>query len=166
MFPNKIFDKVANRGVLTPAPQKRDIESYISQEMELFKTIRPSLIIGDFRHTLSISAELSRISYAVLSNIHWSPYRNLGFNPVPELPTRSIGKKIMDKLMPWKQQSTTASINSIRKRYGLSLLKGYCDLATRGDYTLYTEPPDYIETMPMPDHHLFLGPILWSPETP
>jgi UDP:flavonoid glycosyltransferase YjiC (YdhE family) len=147
--------------------QKKDIESYVSQEMALFGEILPSLIVTDFRQTVSISAELSHIPYATLTNVYWSPYRIMGFNPVAEFPMRfTIRKRILEKCMPWKQQSDTASFNSIRKKYGLPLVKDYCDLATRGDYTLYADPPGVIETMPMPNHHLFLGPILWEPEIP
>jgi len=163
-IPSETFVKAADRGGFVL--QKKDIESYVSQELALFRKVLPSLVISDFRHTVSISAELSHITYATLANIHWSPYRIMEFNPVPKLPMRSIETRILDKLMPWKQQSATASFNSIREKYGLGLLKNYCDLATRGDYTLYTEPPGFIQTMPMPNHHLFLGPILWSPDSP
>lgn len=163
-IPSEIFVKAADRGGFVL--QKKDIESYVSQELALFRKVLPSLIISDFRFTVSISAELSHITYATLANVHWSPYRIMEFNPVPKLPKHSIIKRILDKFMPWKQKDTTASFNSIRKKYGLSLLKGYCDLATHGDYTLYAEPPDFIQTTPMPEHHLFLGPILWSPDIP
>jgi UDP:flavonoid glycosyltransferase YjiC (YdhE family) len=157
--------KAADRGGFVL--QKKDIESYISQEMSLFGKIRPSLIVGDLRHTLSISAELSHVKYATLTNAYWSPYRVLGFDPIARFPMRSvIRKKIIGALMPWKQQSASASFNSVRKKYGLSLLTGYCNLATHGDYTLYADPPDFIQTMQMPSQHLFLGPVLWEPETP
>lgn len=158
----KIFVKAADRGNFVL--QKKDIEFYVRQEQELFENIRPCLIVGDLRHTLSISAELSHITYAALANAYWSPYRNLGFNPVPKLPANTISKRILDKIMFWKQRSASASINNVRKKYGLSVLKGYCDLATRGDYTLYTEPPGFIQMLPMPDSHFFIGPVIWSPD--
>jgi UDP:flavonoid glycosyltransferase YjiC (YdhE family) len=164
-IPSETAVKAANSGSFVL--QKKDIESYVSQELSLFEKIIPSLIISDFRQTVTISAELSRITYAVLANAYWSSYRILGFNPLARFPLRSvIGKKIMAGLMPWKQRSATASINSSRKNHGLPLLKDYCDLATRGDYTLYAEPPGLIKTLPLPSHHLFLGPVLWSPEIP
>jgi UDP:flavonoid glycosyltransferase YjiC (YdhE family) len=163
-IPSETFVKAADHGGFVL--QKKDIESYVSHELALFRQVVPSLIISDFRHTVSISAEVSHITYAALTNVYWSPYRIFDFDPVPNLPMHPIRKRILDKLMPWKQQSATASINAIRKKCGLSLLKNYCDLATHGDYTLYAEPPDFIQTMPLPGHHLFLGPILWSPTIP
>ena len=163
-IPSKTFIKAQDRGGFVL--QKRDIKSYVSQEMALFQKILPALIINDFRFTVSISAEISHITYASLANVHWSPFRDLGFDPVPKMARRSTVRKIIESFMPWKQTSATASFNNIRKRYDLPLLKGYCDLATRADYTLYTEPPGFIATLPMPDNHLFLGPILWSPDIP
>jgi UDP:flavonoid glycosyltransferase YjiC (YdhE family) len=163
-IPSKTFVKAADRGGLVL--QEKDIESYVIQELALFRKIHPFLVINDFRFSVSISAELSQITYATLANVHWSPYRILGFDPTPEMASRPSGKRIFNRLMPRKQRSATASFNSVRKSHGLALLKGYVDLATRGDYTLYTEPPGFIQTMPLPDDHIFLGPILWSPDIP
>jgi UDP:flavonoid glycosyltransferase YjiC (YdhE family) len=161
-IPSKTFLKAADRGGF--ALQRRDIESYVEEELRLFKKTLPSLIIGDLRQTLSISAELSHNIYAALTNVYLSPYRVLEFNPVPELPKATlIKKRIAAKLVPWKEQSATASFNKVRKELGLCLLKNSLDLATHGDYALYAEPPNYIQTMPLPENHLFLGPILWSP---
>ena len=163
-IPSKTFVKAVDRGGFVL--QKKDMESYVSEEMALFKKINPSLIVSDLRFTVSISAELSHITYATLANVHWSPFRDLGFDPVPKMAKRSTVRKIIESFIPWKYTSATATFNTFRKRYGLPLLKGYCDLATCADYTLYTEPPGFIPTLPMPDNHLFLGPILWSPDIP
>jgi UDP:flavonoid glycosyltransferase YjiC (YdhE family) len=42
------------------------------------------------------------------------------------------------------------------------LVQGFCEIVTRGDYTLYVDPPGLIETSPMPATSLCLGPITWS----
>jgi UDP:flavonoid glycosyltransferase YjiC (YdhE family) len=164
-IPSRTFLKAVDRGGFVL--QKRDIKSYVNQELELFTKTLPSLIVGDLRHTLSISSELSHHVYAALTNAYWSPYRILDFNPVPELPMVAlINKRTVAKLMPWKEQSATASFNKVRKTFGLPLLKNFLDLATRADYALYAEPPGFIQTMPLPENHLFLGPVLWSPDSP
>lgn len=164
-IPSRTFLKAVDRGGFVL--QKRDIKSYVDQELELFAKTLPSLVIGDLRHTLSISSELSHNVYAALTNAYWSPYRILDFNPVPELPMVAlIKKRTVAKLMPWKEQSATASFNKVRRTLGLPLLKNFLHLATRADYALYAEPPGFIQTMPLPEHHLFLGPILWSPDSP
>jgi UDP:flavonoid glycosyltransferase YjiC (YdhE family) len=145
--------------------QKKDIESYIDEEMALFRKVSPSLIVGDFRFTASTSAEISCIPYAMLANVHWSPYRRLEFDPNPSQPRiLTLKKKALKKLMPWRQYESTGFLNTIRERNGLPPLKDYFDLATHGNYTLYAEPPGFIQTTTLPEHHQFLGPVIWSPD--
>jgi UDP:flavonoid glycosyltransferase YjiC (YdhE family) len=143
--------------------QKNDIESYIHQELGLFNNVAPELIISDFRPTVTLSAEISHIPYATISNVHWSPYRLLDFNPVPPQKKDSQIRRYINFILPRKKHSLSASINEFRRSYGLPLIKNYCDLSTRGDYTLYAEPPGLLRTSPLPPNHYFLGPILWSP---
>lgn len=168
-IPSKTFVKAASRGKY--AYKKSDLESYLDQELTLFKRIRPSLIIGDLRCTLSTSAKLSHIPHAVLANVCWSPYRAIEAPPVLEFSAGgSIGRRIVAKLAPWAQpfleKASLTYLNSIRDRFRLPPLKNNTDLLTRADYTLYAEPSDFIQTTPMPSHHIFLGPILWSPDSP
>jgi UDP:flavonoid glycosyltransferase YjiC (YdhE family) len=163
-IPGKAFTTAVDRGGFPPS--ERDLEGYVRQELDLLSKLRPSLAVSDTRFTVSISAELTHTMHAALANVHWSPYRLLGFDPNPELGAPLITKRLFGLLKLRKGRSATATLNSIRKRYGLPLLQGFCELATHGDYTLYVEPPDFIKTMPMPDRHIFLGPVLWSPNVP
>jgi UDP:flavonoid glycosyltransferase YjiC (YdhE family) len=153
-----VFISAANKGEF--APSEDDLQGYVRQELELVREIRPSLTISDFRFTVSISAELTHTMHATLANIYWSPYRLLDFNAHPKLgPVSGASSE-----NPENRKSASALLNSIRKRYGLPRVQGYCELATRGDYTLYAEPPDFIKTRPMAKSHILLGPVLWSPD--
>jgi UDP:flavonoid glycosyltransferase YjiC (YdhE family) len=161
-IPGKTFVKAANRGGYVL--QKKDIESYIGQEIALTKRVLPSLIVGDFRQTLTISSELTHIPYASLTNAYWSPFRILDFDPIARFPKYYVvRRRVAAALTPWIQQSATKSVNRVREKHGLAPLKDFCDLSTHGDYTLYLEPPGFIKTAPLPDNHLFLGPIFWEP---
>jgi UDP:flavonoid glycosyltransferase YjiC (YdhE family) len=167
--PGKRLVKGAARGdvVLTG----KEIRSYVHDELALLDRVRPDLIVQDFRFTIILSAALSRIPYATLANSHWSPYRALEFKDEPEPPLRApIGRRILNRAMFWKSSSSHESINSAASVYGLasilSPIRDYFDLATHGDYTLYVEPPGFIQMKPMPKNHFFLGPILWSPDVP
>ena len=55
-------------------------------------------------------------------------------------------------------------MNRVRREYGLPSL-GF-DLRrvyTDADYTLYADTPEMLPTFGLPDHHRYLGPIIWSP---
>jgi UDP:flavonoid glycosyltransferase YjiC (YdhE family) len=158
------FVRAADRGGFVL--REKDIESYIGQELALYKEVLPALIVNDLRFTVSISAELSHIPYATLTNVHWSPYRVLGFDPSPKLVKRDRGMSLFGRFGQRKKADSLAPFNNTRRRFGLALYKDYYDLVTRGDYTLYTEPPDFIQTLSLPENHFFLGPILWSPNNP
>ena len=116
--------------------------------------MQPAIAISDSRPTVAIAAELAATRHASLVNVHWSPFRRLGFDSNPGLEA------------PPAKRSASEAINAVRRRYGLPLVRDYCDLITRGDFTLYPEPPELVATRDLPPHHLFLGPLLWSPSVP
>ena len=165
-IPSRIFVNAADRGEF--AYRKSDLEFYLKEELDLIKDVRPFFIVGDYRYTLSTSAELSRTLYAAIANIHWSPYSII--EPLTVSKIHGIYAKIkvelIYRLFPFLYMRSLAHLNNIRNRYRLSPLKDLSDLITRADYTLYADAPDWVHTMPLPSNHLFLGPILWSPDNP
>src|SRR3990172_3717790 len=144
-------------------PSVRNIESNIEEDLALISKVSPSIIINDLRFSMTISAETTKTPYATLANAHWSPYRNLGYDPFPY--SNSDPNNKLSRNNGPKGPSATENFNKIREKYTLTKLGDYCDLATRGDYTLYTEPQGFIPTKDRPDTHIFIGPILWEPKT-
>jgi len=147
--------------------EKKDVERYAEEELRLYKEIAPSLVVGDYRFTLPITAEFSGITSAVLANIHWSPYCVGDWGELPKFPPRPLAMRIKQKILnlakPAAERSSTAVFNALRRRYGLAPLSDFHELAILGNYTLYVEPPGFIETKTLPENHMFLGPINWSP---
>lgn len=131
-----------------------DLQNYLTQDLDLLRRLKPELVISDFRPTVSIAAELEGIPHATVANAHWSPYRQLGFDSNPGMDGPPV------------KRSASAALNAIRQIHGLRLVKGYCELITQADFTLYPEPQDLIATKNLPRHHLFIGPLLWSPKGP
>ncbi len=160
---------ISNRSLTSTVDRGRfhlsqaDLKDYVSEELSLLQQVRPALVVSDFRPTVSISAELTGTAHAALANVVWSPFRMLDFDPNPDsgaLPGKGLLAGSKSKNTP----SATESINSVRRQYGLPLVQGYCEIVTRGDYTLYVDPPAFVDTKPLPDNHMFLGPIWWSPD--
>ena len=66
------------------------IRSYVQQDREIIRRVKPDLVIGDLRLSLPISARLERVPYTVLMNAYWSPYAERR-QILPEVPiTRLI----------------------------------------------------------------------------
>jgi UDP:flavonoid glycosyltransferase YjiC (YdhE family) len=58
----------------------------------------------------------------------------------------------------------TLPLNRVRRDYGLSSLSyDLREIYTHADQTLYADIPNLVPTTPLPPHHHWLGPILWSP---
>lgn len=165
---SKIFLERLAKG--KPIFLSNEIEKYVKEDLDLFKKVNPDLVIGDFRLSLGISSQLAQIPYACLTNAFWSPFSILPF-PVPELLiVNLLGIKIVKFFsgffLPFIMKIHASPINSIRKKYNLPLHKDIKEAYTYGDWTLYLDPPSLAPTVNLPANHLYLGPLLWSPEAP
>jgi UDP:flavonoid glycosyltransferase YjiC (YdhE family) len=147
------------------------LDRYVADDLNLLGRIRPDLVVGDFRLSLSISARLASVPYMTISNAYWSPYVRQGY-PLPEHPlTQRFGLKIAQALFQIARPLVFAQhalpLNHVRKRHGLPVL-GYNlnRVYTDADHVLYADVPEMFTMRGLPDNHHFLGPILWSPPVP
>jgi UDP:flavonoid glycosyltransferase YjiC (YdhE family) len=158
-IPSARFLAAANRADF--ALTDDDIDIYLQQEKRLIDQVRPELIVSDLRFTVSISAELAGAPHAAVNNLYWSPHRRLGFASVPEPAAFAAAGQHEPA-----RRSASVVMNGFRERYSLPAISGYCELACRGDYTLYADPQGLIETAALPDRDICLGSIDWSPSAP
>jgi len=153
-----------------PVYTKDELKASVKADLDLLSELSPDFVIGDFRLSLGISARLSGIPYAALTNAHWSQYSTLLF-PLPEHPLINIfGVKIshffLKILQPVIFKYHALPFNSICKAYGLDPLKSLKEVYTCGDWTLYLDLPALAPTSNIPDNHFYIGPVLWSPDIP
>src|SRR3989442_11980371 len=50
---------------------RRTLERYVDEDLELIETVHPDLIVGDFRLSLAVSGPISKVPYAALTNAYW-----------------------------------------------------------------------------------------------
>jgi UDP:flavonoid glycosyltransferase YjiC (YdhE family) len=144
------------------------IRAYVRDDLELIRETAPDVVVGDFRLSLSVSTRVTNTPYVAITNAYWSPYARQAF-PRPELPLAGgLGLPIASMLFrmarPLAFAYHTRPLNQVRREYGLPGL-GF-DLRriyTDADYTCYADVPEMVPTFDRPDHHRYLGPILWSP---
>lgn len=163
------FSQALARG--KPLYDADTLSRYVEADLALIDRIKPDLIVGDFRLSLSVSAPLRQIPYAAVVNAYWSPYADIAY-PIPDLPlTRLLGvgfaQRLFDLVRPLAFALHAQPLNRVRRRYGLPAL-GH-DLRrsyTWGDYTLYPDIPEIAPMRDLPPNHQFLGPVHWSTDTP
>lgn len=145
------------------------LRSYVQQDLQLIDRVKPDLIVGDFRLSLSVSARLAGVPYATITNAYWSPFYSNRSLPLPVLPLSRalplpVARKLFDVFSPWAFELHCRPMNQLRQENGLPPLGADIRrVYTEADYTLYADCPDMFAMEPMPVTHRFLGPILWSP---
>lgn len=144
-----------------------DLRHYVQEDLRLMTELEPDLVIGDFRLSLSVSARLSTIPYATITNAHWSPYARRKF-PVPELAITKrfgpcIAQGLFDLIRPLVFAQQTYALNRIRRDHGMPAV-GYTlpQQLSDADYTLYADLPQLVPTVDPPPHHRYIGPVVWS----
>ena len=168
-IPSDTFLDALARG--RPVFSTETLRAYVSEDLSLLASVKPDIVIGDFRLSLSVSARVAGIPYVNVTNAYWSPYARPHFE-VPSLAlTRLIGLPLANALFPIARPVAFAvhaiPMNRLRRAYqlpslGWDLRRVYCD----GDLTLYADIPELIPIFGNPPTHKYIGPVVWSPAVP
>jgi UDP:flavonoid glycosyltransferase YjiC (YdhE family) len=147
------------------------LNGYVEEDLKLIAKVQPDIIVGDFRLSLAVSAEIAGLPYVTLSNAYWSPFSRPKY-VVPELPlTRilgtTLGQWVFSAGRPFAFAMHCLPMHKLRRRYGLpSLGFNLRRIYTHADYTLYADIPQLFHVRNLPTHHRFIGPVVWSPREP
>lgn len=144
------------------------LESYVVADMRWIDIIRPHLIVGDFRLSLSVSARRAGVPYIAISNAYWSPFFR-GVFPLPVLPwTRRVPLPLASKLFsifrPFVFAVHCRPMNRLRARHGLpGLGNDLRRVYTDADHLLIADIAALLPIEPLPHWHTYIGPLCWSP---
>lgn len=146
-----------------------DLLRYIEAERRLIAALRPALVVGDFRLSLSTSAELEKVPSAVLINAYWSPFARRTSFPVPDHPIigvlgEALTQQYFPRAMPHVFRHFARPINAARARHRLAPIGSLLEMLTHGSFTLYPDDPWLTPIDGAPSHHQFIGPVCWQPE--
>jgi UDP:flavonoid glycosyltransferase YjiC (YdhE family) len=142
---------------------------YVAEDTRLLEEVRPDVVVGDFRLSLSVSARLAGIRYLAISNAYWSPYYAEARYVVPEHPsTRFVPVPLASAFFratrPLFFALHSRPLNRVRQKFGLpSLGPDLRRTYTDADQVLYADLPELFPLTGAPPTHQFLGPVLWSP---
>lgn len=151
-----------------PLYSEETLHRYVEEDRALIRSIKPDVVVGDFRISLQVSARLENVPFVTITNAYWSEYVEQSY-VVPDLPfTRLLGPRlgqgVFSVVRPLAFALHCRPMNAVRRHYGLpsagtSLQRVY----TESDMTLYADAAELFSMSPLPDAHRFLGPIVWSP---
>lgn len=145
------------------------LAGYVRAELELMEAVQPELCVGDFRWSLSTSAERFGVPCLTLINAYWSPHavRHSKF-PLPDLSMiRWLGEKRAEKYfpqaLPFVFRHFAAPLNSVRRSMGMAPVGGLLEMLCHGTRTLHPDSPRLTRVSAAPDSQRFLGPVCWQP---
>ena len=151
----------------SPIYSAATLRAYVQEDLRVIDEVRPDLIVGDFRLSLSVSARLSEVPFMSITDPCWSPYGRQQY-PLAEHPmTRVIGVKgaqaVFAVVRPFAFAYHCRPLNRVRKEMGLPSL-GYDlrNVYTDADEVLYADIPELAPAYDLPPTHHYLGPMPWS----
>lgn len=153
-----------------PVYDAATLRRYVEDDLRLLKAVRPDVVIGDFRLSLSVSARLAGVPYVGLINAYWSPYVRQHYQ-VPAIGlSRVLPIAIADRLFklarPLAFALHSVPLNQVRRAYRLPPLgRDLRRVYTDADHVLYADIPEMFPATNLPSTHCYLGPVTWSPPT-
>jgi len=154
-----------------PVYNTATLTRYVEDDLRVLDAVRPDLVVGDFRLSLSVSARLRRVPYISLMNAYWSPHVVQHYS-VPHIPlTRLVPIRIANALFRMARPIAFAShsipLNRVRRAFGLpSLGADLRKVYTDADYSMYADVPELFPPKTLPQQHAYIGPIIWAPPLP
>ena len=165
--PSSVFVRRLSTG--RPLYSYNTLTRYVEDDLALIDSVRPDVVVGDFRLSLSVSARLRSLSYVAICDAYWSPERKLA----PVLPVLSFTPYVPLSIAEWlfrKFSGLVFKIHStpmerLRAKFGLpgfefDIRRCYSD----ADVRLFANFSSLFPEIQASPKALFIGPITWFPE--
>lgn len=145
-----------------------EVVRYVKEDLEIIDDFKPDLIVGDFRHSLSISSRLAGVKFCALLNAYWSSFCYRRDMPVPEHRDIDFMRiPMIDKMMPLISKAVykiqAKALNTARRHFGLRAFEHCLDGWSFGDQVFYYDIPSLSPTVDLPSAHTYMGPVNWIP---
>ena len=158
-----------------PVYDYETLAAYAEEDERLIANVRPDIVLGDFRLSLSVSARMTTsdrphgVPYFAITNAYWSPYARPTYTVPTHASVRMLGPTIANLGFALTRslffRAHTKPLNRLRKQFGMPPLPSLEAVYTDADVTLYADVPGMIPTYDLPTSHHYIGPLSWSPTT-
>jgi UDP:flavonoid glycosyltransferase YjiC (YdhE family) len=140
------------------------LKPVFESQVEVIKTHKPHLVIGDTSPTLKMAAEFTNTPYTSLMNGYMTRYyshtrRVPRFHPAYKY-SQIVPENIFDPITRAVERTVMKSVHrpfkKIRKEHGLSALKSYLE-EMEGDENLICDSPEIFPQTNLPDNYTYTG---------
>ena len=146
------------------------VRRYVESDRELIKDVKPDLVIGDFRLSLGISAELAGVEWWSIVNGYMTRFYAAPEKPPETHPLlRRLGRRLGGRLYPWLKPLALRyffawNFNRYRRRAGLKPVRDVLDCIASERRSLIADLPEFAPCANLPPHFDYVGPLVWEPK--
>lgn len=145
-------------------------EDSVRSDLEAIDALRPDLVVGDLRMSLTTSARARGIPLVSLTNGAWtSRFAEQISVPDGHISEKILGKRLSSALFPVLKNLLVwywaRGFDKVRAQLGLPKLGTMYDLI-EGDLTLLADLPEYFPIVPSPPTFRYIGPIRFREALP
>lgn len=151
------------------------LEKQIQEDLQLLNLLKPEIVVGDFRHSLSISARLHQTPYMGIANAYWSWFDE-HVMPLPDIrPFRFMGQTISkwllnlsrSSILPYILQHQVKPLNELRQKHGLSTFSNIKDCYLDADLIGFADAFEVVSPNPdLKTPYISLGPLVGNFQVP
>jgi UDP:flavonoid glycosyltransferase YjiC (YdhE family) len=151
---------------------KAILAKYVADELRLYETIRPDVVVSAVRISTTISAPVFGVPCASVVTPYYTYWtrRSTGrewFLPVADYPIlRLLPTSIANVLMSSALRYIAVPVNELHREHGLPTLSDFLDVMIWGNRVLFPDDPLLVPLTYQAPHETFLGPLLWSLQIP
>jgi len=141
----------------------------VRDDLALLSRVKPDLVVGDFRVSLTVSARVAGVKYVSLTNAYWSPLARIR-HLVPEFdwvrwPGPAAAQVLFNLFERLGYAQHAVPINRLRRSHGMTPLgSDFRNALVDADLTCFADLPEVVPTAPLPANQCFIGPVPWSPD--
>lgn len=149
----------------------QELSSFKDKDSILINTIKPDLIINDFRLSSFAAAKQHQVPLINLIQYHWHPnFKKENLLPYVR-PVKILGKRISSLISPvvapFILKTQLGLINQFLETNKLSPCKNIYDFYCAGDFRIFPDVASIFNSPALEKNELFIGPLIWrNKETP
>jgi UDP:flavonoid glycosyltransferase YjiC (YdhE family) len=151
---------------------KAVLAKYVADELRLYETIGPDVVVSAVRWSTAVSAPVFGVPCASVITPYYTYWTRRStvrdwFLAVVDYPIlRLLPTSIANVLISSALRYIAAPVNELRREHGLPALGDLIDVMTWGDRVLFPDDPLLVPLTYQAPHETFLGPLLWSLQIP
>ncbi|WP_429885930.1 glycosyltransferase [Geoalkalibacter halelectricus] len=160
--PNDLFGRI-REGKMKFVTED-ELEKMIQSDREVYREVRPDVVMADGRFSSMISAGIDNIPHAAIVNVSSTEYRALPYVPFFDWLPQSLAKNLYPLNLRLEMQLFDNVANSFKKwskKHQLRRSVTATNCLCGNDLTLMADVEEYFPTRNLPGDYHYIGPLTW-----